>query len=119
MWLHKPVTTYAGLRLVLRHRLAGQIDRATAPVSKTPAAGRPSPAGATGPPREAKRPAAGKRSMDPARRAKVLELIRADLAAGVKLSKRTVPGRYGVSAYHGEQLLAEARGIRPASRSAA
>jgi hypothetical protein len=111
MWLHKPYSTYKGLRLVLRHRQAEQIRLATGPVPKTPAAGKPSPAGATARPREdRKQPAGGKRSkMDPERRAEVLSLMRADLAAGVELSKRTVPGRYGVTAYHGEQLLAEAR----------
>lgn len=121
-WLHKPVSTYAGLRKVIRFRQQRKIELATQPAAlKTPAAGRPSPAGATDRPRETvKLPAGGKRSrIDPVRRAEVLAAIRADLAAGVPLTKRTVPGRYGVSAYHGEQLLAEARQPTPAAQSAA
>jgi Protein of unknown function (DUF2637) len=131
-WLHKPLSTYAGLRRVIAFRQHDRIERATRvwpslPVAlqpqpaarpntaekpaKTPAARRPSPAGATARPRDTKPPAARKRrnGMDPDERAAVLARMRTDLSRGEVLTKRTVPGRYGVTAYHGEQLLAEAR----------
>lgn len=112
MWLHKPYSTYKGLRDVLRHRQARQIERATTvPAPRNPAAGRPSPAGATARPREHVKPPAGSKrtTMDPERREQVLSLMRADLADGVPLTKRTVPERYGVTAHWGGLLLAEAR----------
>jgi hypothetical protein len=132
-WLHKPLSTYAGLRRVIAFRQRDRIERATRvwpslPVTlqpqaqartntaqryaRTPAGGKSSRAGAAGRQRDTKRPAAHKvrkNGMDPKRRAAVIGAMRTDLAAGVKLSKRTVPARYGVTAYHGEQLLAEAR----------
>ena len=134
-WLHKPWSTYFGLRKVIAHRQRAKIEQATRvwpslPVAlqpmpqarpnavprpaarKTPAGSKPSLASAASRQRDNISPAAHKQrrnGMDPERRAAVLQMMRADLAAGAQLSKRSVPDRYGVTAYHGEQLLAEAR----------
>lgn len=110
MWLHKTWSTYRGLRAILKYRQQAKIMAATAG-PKTPVGAGRSLAGAVPRPRvAASAPAGGKRSrMDDARRAEVVGKMVEDLAAGVELSKRTAPARYGVSTWHAEQLLAEAR----------